>query len=97
MQSFPAAWGEFPSTTEKEITMQNQAHAIASLHLAYMSLIGALHKEGILPISSVVNALGNQIEDETKRLGRGQENPATKLIYDGLLELEVHLGSGHTP
>ncbi|RKP56384.1 hypothetical protein [Pararobbsia silviterrae] len=54
---------------------------------AYYALVRALHEAGVLPVSAVVNQLGDRA-DFGKTQFSESENPVSRVIYDGLFELE---------
>ena len=67
--------------------------AAKAAHLAYCSLIVSLHKQGVLPISAVVNELGNQIDADIKRHPERRTNPQAQLYYDTLIQVEACFSS----
>lgn len=67
--------------------------AAKAAHLAYCTLVVALHKHGVLPVSVVVNELGNQIDADMQRDPNRRRNPQAQLYYDTLIQLETHFAS----
>jgi len=57
---------------------------------AYYALVRALHEEGVLPISAVVNRLGDRLDfgQQTEPRESARTAEFSKLIYEGLLTLE---------
>ncbi|CAJ9926075.1 hypothetical protein [Burkholderia pseudomallei] len=70
--------------------MNDQTQKIQALHIAYLSLVRALHEHGALPVSAVVTTLGNQLDREAKNSIDSKINPWSKHIYDALLGMESY-------
>lgn len=68
--------------------MDKLTHQALHAHLqAYYALVRALHENGVLPISAVVNQMGNRADFGKIQFGE-EMNPIAQVIYDGLFSIE---------
>lgn len=65
-------------------------HALVANLNAYYALVRALHEEGVLPISAVVNRLGDRLDFGRQHFPEesAKQNEFALAIYDGLMAIE---------
>lgn len=64
-----------------------------ALHLAYTSLLQALHERGVLPISDVVTAMGNALDYQRQSAPNKSVNPLSEHLYRDLLDMEAQFAA----